>query len=309
MNKSIIRNLLKIIIAGAIYYSGIFAVLNKLIKRKGLVIFSYHNFNTFKNSYWRKGSIYEIGFIENFKRQLIYIKKKIGFTKNIYIEKSDFNSPLQALITFDDGYLDNYLYAYPILKELNVPAVFFIPTKCISTEKPLWHDKIYLLAEKGIKSKKNVNQILNKINKGTLKPSDVLEIRKSGIQLDERLRMNWVEIKEMTDNGFIIGAHGRNHEPFFALEKEGEELEILGSTKEISKNISHREIYFAPPNGSYTKNTDELLKKAGVSYGFSINNGINNKNVNNFRLKRIILNVSDPICIVAMKILFAKIVH
>ena len=43
-----------------------------------------------------------------------------------------------ALVTFDDGYLDNFTHAFPVLRELGLPAVFFGPTADIGTSHRFW---------------------------------------------------------------------------------------------------------------------------------------------------------------------------
>ena len=47
-----------------------------------------------------------------------------------------------VVITFDDGYLDNYLYAYPILNKYHIPATIFLTTGQISSDKLFWWDKV-----------------------------------------------------------------------------------------------------------------------------------------------------------------------
>ena len=56
------------------------------------------------------------------------------------------NSDDLVSLTFDDCYGCNYVYALPILKELGIPATFFVSTGFIDSSKPLTHDinwKIY----------------------------------------------------------------------------------------------------------------------------------------------------------------------
>src|SRR5262245_54886386 len=46
-------------------------------------------------------------------------------------------------ITFDDGYRDNYEYAFPILKKYQFPATIFVATGAIGTRELIWHDQIF----------------------------------------------------------------------------------------------------------------------------------------------------------------------
>ncbi len=51
------------------------------------------------------------------------------------------------LLTFDDGYIDNYTFAFPILEEYGFQGSFFIPGKTLSTHELLDVNKIhYMLA-------------------------------------------------------------------------------------------------------------------------------------------------------------------
>ena len=55
------------------------------------------------------------------------------------------------LLTFDDGYIDNYTFAFPVLEEFGIQGSFFIPGKTFTTHQLLDVNKIhYILASADI---------------------------------------------------------------------------------------------------------------------------------------------------------------
>lgn len=85
---------------------------------------------------------------ELLKKQLEYIKYQgyITLSMNEVENYILYNQPIpekSILITFDDGYMDNYYKAYPILKELNMKATIF----CITSEL----DGSYYLSKEALK--------------------------------------------------------------------------------------------------------------------------------------------------------------
>ncbi|MBC8495281.1 polysaccharide deacetylase family protein [archaeon] len=86
---------------------------------------------------------------EKFEKQLSIIKKVAQFVSQENIKKVIIGGgklPKNALlITLDDGLKEQYQFAVPILKKLNIPAVFFINTKAVVEKKILNVHKIHLL--------------------------------------------------------------------------------------------------------------------------------------------------------------------
>lgn len=89
----------------------------------------------------------------NFEEHL-QVLKKTGLvismhelTNRITNEQTDRPS---IVITFDDGYLDNFLVAKPILEKYQLPATFYISSKHIGTEKGFWWDELAIICLKTV---------------------------------------------------------------------------------------------------------------------------------------------------------------
>ena len=53
-----------------------------------------------------------------------------------------------CVITFDDGWLDNYVHAFPLLKQYKLPSTIFLPTAFVGTDEWFWPDKVgYLFVQ------------------------------------------------------------------------------------------------------------------------------------------------------------------
>jgi len=93
---------------------------------------------------------------ENFSKQMEYIKKNgyevitldelvKGIQSNKHFKKN------KVVITFDDGYQDNFKYAYPILTEFHYPATIFLITDYMGKEKGfLGWDEIRIMSKNNI---------------------------------------------------------------------------------------------------------------------------------------------------------------
>lgn len=97
--------------------------------------------------------------INLFRKQIEFFKNNFSIVtmeevmdafknKKVGHEKEEYGLPENAmLLTFDDGYVDNYTYAMPILEEARIQGSFFIPAKTFTTHELLDVNKIhYILA-------------------------------------------------------------------------------------------------------------------------------------------------------------------
>jgi peptidoglycan/xylan/chitin deacetylase (PgdA/CDA1 family) len=72
--------------------------------------------------------------ISSFKAQLKVLVKRFQCV-------TDFGKKNTAVITFDDGVLNNYIYALPFLRQYNIKAYFFIVDSLVGNQDLLWSEK------------------------------------------------------------------------------------------------------------------------------------------------------------------------
>lgn len=99
-----------------------------------------------------------------FRQQIEFMKKNFSIVSmEQVIDAIEGNSKLPEralLLTFDDGYIDNYIFAFPVLEEFGIQGSFFIPGKTFATHQLLDVNKIhYMLASA------DTNELLEDVKK------------------------------------------------------------------------------------------------------------------------------------------------
>ncbi len=83
---------------------------------------------------------------EGFRWQMDYVARHFNVidlqTLDAYVCGGQALPPRPLLITFDDGYRDNYTYAYPILRERGLPAVIFVAVGHVDEPHLPWWDRL-----------------------------------------------------------------------------------------------------------------------------------------------------------------------
>lgn len=123
-------------------HKGIYA-LARLLTRKQPKILMYHHFAEKGDAVCTSAA--------NFREQLEYISRHfrpvtVSQLAQEYYEQGEVPANTVAL-TIDDGYLDFYEIAYPLLKEFNIPATFYITTGFVNGEQWLWTDQLHWMFE------------------------------------------------------------------------------------------------------------------------------------------------------------------
>lgn len=232
---------------------------------------------------------------DNFERQLLYLKERfniIGHPDIInYFEGNELpKNPL--ILTFDDGDISNYTIAFPLLKKCGIPAIFFVITDLINTDKPFWWDEIEYYLGKSIADKKVWE---TKKWPNPERQSYLEELReKSGKPPLKYPQLTSVQLKEMNDAGILIANHSHTHPMFDRCTPEELNEELTKSCSRL-RDLGFNPEVFAYPNGNFSAVAEERLKEHGIKYSFLFDHKINKGKINPLRISRLIVNDTTPL--------------
>ncbi len=287
---------------------GLLWLLERLRRRGCLLVLNYHRIGSVE------GFPLEDGLISatpaDFRAQLAHVRRHFDLpgleavTRRVE-DNFDFRRPT-ALVTFDDGYRDNYEIALPILKEMGVPAVFFIcPRFTTNSPLPFWDRITYvfkttragaLALEYPFPFRVSLREPTPAaaatrflVALGSHRPGFDEERlfahleERAGVEvpvetLRQRLFMSWDEVRGLAAAGMSIGSHSLTH-PILSYLPEAElRHEMVESKKVLERELACPIQTIAYPFGSphaYNDLTRRLAEEAGYRLGFSLTGGIN----------------------------------
>jgi peptidoglycan/xylan/chitin deacetylase (PgdA/CDA1 family) len=228
--------------------------------------------------------------------------------------------PHTAAITFDDGLRNNFDVAFPILRELDVPATMYLATGFVGTDELLWQDRLFAeieafdsmeldLAAHGLGKHRWENSIDRQQVFDTLladlkrlpvdqKDRALAEVcrqtRNAGLRNPTRhdfQLMSWDNAAEMQASGLIeIGPHTDNHELLSRLSDDQIASEIVGSYEAVCNHLDSSSPTFAYPNGTrkdYDDRALEALKRCDIPAAVTTVSGLNSRSQPLMELKRV----------------------
>jgi peptidoglycan/xylan/chitin deacetylase (PgdA/CDA1 family) len=240
---------------------------------------------------------------DNFTKQIAFLKEAYNVLPlEIFIERLEKGKPLASrdiAITFDDGYADNYTFAYPILKKHNLPATIFVTTGYVGCNELFWWDKVSLFIkalkekkvdnayissaiffeelrhalEKATESKLGLTSFICYLKRiGSQRRKDIInhlegQLQSLGVlRLYPRLFLSWSEIKEMSNNGISFGSHTHTHAILTEVSLETAREELIKSKEILERNIEKKVTAFAYPDGCLNNGVKSLVKEIGYRY-------------------------------------------
>jgi len=256
----------------------------------------------------------------SFRNQIMYINEHFEVLPLIdaveRLKKGKIYRPTAA-ITFDDGFQNNYDFAYPFLREEELPATLFLTTGLLNSHETHWYCRVNHALSNTSKnsiewngtrfdfndsrSKAISSSLIQKKLKDFPQLKLLIELRRilialgydpeCPIEVGSPYRMlNYQSIKDMASSGLIeFGAHTHSH-PILSLISSKERFdEIASSIRAVTELTGRPCKIFAYPNGllrDYDKEVIRILKSCGIRLSVTAINGLNDETTPSMELRR-----------------------
>jgi len=230
----------------------------------------------------------------DFREQMNYVTTHFdAVTFRDVLAYIDGGSTLPArpiIVTFDDGYLDNYTHAFPILRELNLPATIFVSTGYVGAQDTYWYDHLaYAIyrAAAGTFVLGTTRFQLDDVASRRRAAADAIRFlrgvpdavrRAHLVQLAERLDysirdehrplsrpMEWSQIVEMHEAGIEIASHTVSHPALSQCDDETLAFELWESRRELESQLGVPVEVIAYPFGGPGEYDERVMRSAARS--------------------------------------------
>ncbi|HKY35749.1 MAG TPA: polysaccharide deacetylase family protein [Polyangiaceae bacterium] len=242
--------------------------------------------------------------------------------------------PHPVAITFDDGYLDCYAQALPILQRHGCKAIFFVATSIITERKLYWWDRIAYLVKHCQQERlllrypipleivldanrsQTIERLLRLVKRQQLaKPfrlepfleeltaaANVPWSRELEQACADRLLMTWDQIRALHRAGMDVQSHTRSHRILQTLSSTELVEELVGSREDLERELGERPRLIAYPGGNPIALASPIrnaLQKSGYTLGLNNITGPTplGRQVDPFDIRRLAVgrNFSEPL--------------
>lgn len=217
-----------------------------------------------------------------------------------------------VVVTFDDGYRDNYEHAWPILRRFGLSATFFLVTDILDRTQRLWWDEVNeavtrlqdgslaslpplvqeALGANGGAPRNPAHLLVTAMNHASRETRHVvLDALRAATGVDARdrsgLMMSWEDAREMGRSGMTFGTHTRSHAFLDELSRDDARRELAGTPERIAEMLEAPAPWLAWPRGRVMPDSHELLRETGIQAAFSTESGLNRPDTDFAALRRI----------------------
>jgi peptidoglycan/xylan/chitin deacetylase (PgdA/CDA1 family) len=239
---------------------------------------------------------------ETFDAQMSLLARHFDVVSPEVLEREPDAGGRRVMVTFDDGYRDNFRLAFPILRRHGIRAIFFLTTGLLDSPSVPWWEELAWMVNRSPRERIDGRPWIDRsipIRNGregaiealtsTYKtlPDDRSEAYldhfaaatgsgRCDPALGADLWMTWQMAAELRDAGMVVGGHTVSHPVLARCDAARQEREVRDCAARLLAELGVELRYFAYPVGlrhAFDATTRDVLARAGIRLAFSLYGG------------------------------------
>lgn len=324
-----IKLLIKLMVSHTLYLLGVLQLWQRIVLRNKAVVFMYHRVLT-EEERLRTGS--SSGIVVNrdaFAAQMAFLKQHLKvLTAEEFADRMEGKVPFEhasCLLTFDDGWRDNYVHALPILRQYGLPALVFLPVNFIGGHRLFWQEHLthlvvqaILLVRREPERRGRLCKLLAPVELDAVldcpesNPQSIVveAVRRNknlapllisatlasladelGVRLAEAEHvdgfLDWGQVECMARQGIAFGGHGAEHRILTLISIDEAQCEIRTAKHVVESHLPGRVQAFSYPNGNWSPDVAKLVEEAGYRLAFTTQPGFVSCEDDRFTVRRV----------------------
>jgi peptidoglycan/xylan/chitin deacetylase (PgdA/CDA1 family) len=186
-----------------------------------------------------------------------------------------------AAVTFDDGYRDVAVHAWPLLRRKGIPAALFVVTQAAATGVPLAHDRLYraLMRSAALDGDPTRARLATRVLLHAAPPASLfelveeLEAEDGVLDADDRddgaFPLDYAALARLHEQGMTIGSHTRTHALLVGRDDATLRDELEGARRDLEARLGAPVRHFAYPDGQFDARVVQAVAGAGYALGFT----------------------------------------
>jgi peptidoglycan/xylan/chitin deacetylase (PgdA/CDA1 family) len=320
-------------LTAALFYTGLLRLWMTIALRRKAVVLMYHRVLTSEERARSASHPALIVDRETFARQMAALRRYlVVLSVTELAEHMARGAPLPdgaCVITFDDGWRDNFTNALPILRQHRLPALVFLPVNFIGGSRVFWQEALVHLLTRAVRAARTDqsaaaglsarlepfglafllsgadedprNAIFRAVD--GLKRTDPARVSALvadlagdlGVALEGLAAtdgfMTWDQVREMAQHDVVFGGHGAEHRLLTYVSRDEVRAEIGASRAMMAARFADTVPTFSYPNGFFTPEIADEVRSSGYRLAFTTDGGFVQAGDNPFTLAR--LNVHE----------------
>ena len=229
--------------------------------------------------------------------------------------RGDEDLPERAVVvTFDDGYVDNFEMALPILDRVGVPAAFYTTVDCVENRRLPWPSRLrFSFRKTGKEWTDEASKIWPLGSEGEREAAyraacnrvaalaggeqeRVVSQIESDLEMklpadSGELMMTWAQVRGLAQHGHLVGSHTMTHPNLAHVGVEDARRELVESKQRMEAQIQAKVVHFSYPcpalSPNWSEQTIEESRRAGYETAVTTSGGLARRNDNPLALKRV----------------------